>query len=493
MLHGDNHYAILGISRDATPEEIRSAYFNAARRLHPDTNPDPSTLELFLRIQEAYETLSNPERKAAYDAMLPVQDLTTPAISHHIYYSRPSLSYLDEPQLVYAMVDMTSVPDPGVSVTSPMNLCLVLDRSTSMHGSRMDMVKANVIELLQNLKPQDIISIVVYSDRAEVLIPSTRVSDVNRLHSKINQIQTSGGTEIYQGLKAGIEQIRANISPLYINHLILMTDGRTYGDEAQSLDLAEQAGRDGICISGLGFGSEWNDHFLDKLVGLSGGSTMYVSTPQDLRQLLSQKYAHLSKVYAERVVFDFQLSGGVELNYVLRIQPEVGILPTALPIRAGNIPQYNTLRILFEFLVHPIKRNVTLLNLAQGFIKFEIPTRAIPANKLRFNLSLAIREQIDEEPPPQVIIKCLSLLTLYRMQDAARQDVENKNPTAAVKKLQRLASQLVARGERDLAHIVLTEAEEIKKTNQFTQDGDKRIKYQTRALFLPAGGGTVHG
>ena len=55
----DNYYARLGIPLDATPEEVRSAYYKAARQLHPDTNEDPTSTELFLQIQEAYENLSD--------------------------------------------------------------------------------------------------------------------------------------------------------------------------------------------------------------------------------------------------------------------------------------------------------------------------------------------------------------------------------------------------------------------------------------------------
>jgi Ca-activated chloride channel family protein len=57
----------------------------------------------------------------------------------------------------------------------------------------------------------------------------------------------------------------------------------------------------------------------------------------------------------------------------------------------------------------------------------------------------------------------------------------------ATRHLQYLATHLLAHGERDLAHTVLVEAEHIHQTNQFSKEGDKRIKYGTRALLLPPG------
>ena len=61
-------YAVLGVERDATPEEIRGAYRRAARDSHPDLHPgDATAIERFKRVQLAYEVLGDPVRRAAYD------------------------------------------------------------------------------------------------------------------------------------------------------------------------------------------------------------------------------------------------------------------------------------------------------------------------------------------------------------------------------------------------------------------------------------------
>jgi DnaJ-class molecular chaperone len=99
-----NYYNILGVLRDATLEEIKRAYFDAAQRLHPDKNKAPGETELFLDIQQAYEVLANSKRRAQYDATLPAQEEQASVIQHQIYYSRPNLVRLSEPQLVYALL-----------------------------------------------------------------------------------------------------------------------------------------------------------------------------------------------------------------------------------------------------------------------------------------------------------------------------------------------------------------------------------------------------
>ena len=88
----------------------------------------------------------------------------------------------------------------GRKISPPLNVCLVLDRSTSMQGERMDAVKAAAIELVRQMRPDDILSIVTFSDRAEIIVPAVRQMDRTDAETKISMLRTGGGTEIFRGL-----------------------------------------------------------------------------------------------------------------------------------------------------------------------------------------------------------------------------------------------------------------------------------------------------
>lgn len=65
-----SHYDTLGLTRSATPEQIRRAYRDRAKRTHPDASPAPDAQQRFTELQRAYETLSDPAKRRAYDDSL---------------------------------------------------------------------------------------------------------------------------------------------------------------------------------------------------------------------------------------------------------------------------------------------------------------------------------------------------------------------------------------------------------------------------------------
>ena len=479
-------YELLGIPFNATQEEIRSAYFQLVRRLHPDVNPDPDMRETFLQIQEAYETLSNPPRRSTYDDSLPAELKFTPAISVSTRYSQSVLSTLDEPQLVYALIDLVCTADLSKEHLPASHFCMVLDKSTSMQGQRMDMVKSSSLNLLQQLRSQDILSVIAFSDRAEVLIPPTRASALSKSDHRISLLQTGGGTEILQGLMLGVNQLRQT-SNQHIRQLILLTDGHTYGDEEGCIELAKEAAEEGISISVLGIGDEWNDVLMDRIAALSGGNTMYIATPHDLENFLLVKLSEMEGVYGRGLKFVYQSDLDVRLRYAFRLSPNIGHLETENPIQLGDIQHRKTISFLLEFVVPPLYEEKDRLTLASGKIMVNIPGQKVFKSRLLLDLRCPVRRHVEPESPPAVIVEAMSKLTLYRLQEKVRKEVSEGQVEKATRHMHYLATHLLSQGDRELAHTVLMEAEHVQQSRRFSGEGEKRIKYGTRALMLPQG------
>jgi Ca-activated chloride channel family protein len=484
MQAGTNYYTLLGLTKDATHEEIRSAYREAARRYHPDVNSKPGETELFLEIKEAYDILSDPKERAEYDTQVDAESEIPPA-KIEVLYSSEALPRLEEPQLVYALIQLTPEHHAAGTAVPSLNACLVIDRSTSMQGKRLDTVKDAAIELIRQLKPADLLSIVAFSDRAEVILSGGSRTDRRKVETKIRLLRAGGGTEILRGLEAGLAQVRRNVRPATINHLILLTDGRTYGDEKRCLRLAKQAAEVGIGISGLGIGGEWNDRFLDELATRTGGSSVYISEAADIRGFLSRKLQSLDQVFAEHVVYNPRIGPHARLNYAFRLKPEAGVLGTELPLHLGGLPADSSLEILLEFLLAPVPSGADKISLAEGRFSLDIPAQPLPAYTARLELGLPVTDTVEDRPAPDKIVQAMKQLTLYRIQEKARQEIERGESEKANGRLRRLATHLLAQGKYALAQTVLDEAKNLEHSQPLSEEGIKEIKYGTRALFLP--------
>ena len=481
-----DYYDLLGVLRDASMEEIKRAYYEAAQRLHPDKNKLAGETEIFLEVQQAYEVLSNPKRRSQYDATLSKGDEPSAVIRIRVLYSRPNLVHLNEPQLIYVLLE-ASPREVGEKIPPPpLNICLVLDRSTSMQGVKIEMVKEAATQIMQSLRSEDIFSLVAFSDRAEVLIPSSYQNDHLKLQSRIQMIHTGGSTEMYQGLEAGFNEVRRSLDPKRVNHVLLLTDGHTYGDEQACLKLAEEAGQLNIGISGFGIGSDWNDIFLDALASRTGSNSTYISKPQDIQRLLVDKFNALANTFAEDVVLEFKEGAAVELNYAFRLQPEGGPIAMEELLHLGPIMQDTPLNVLFEFLVQPSASKADIVTLLDGSLKVVIMARPTPIPPIRLKLEREVGGMPKNDPPPPVILNALSRFTLYRMQERAHEEAEARNFDSATRHLKNLASLLLTQGEKDLAKTALLEAENLERLKAFSQDGGKEIKYGTRALILSA-------
>jgi Ca-activated chloride channel homolog len=486
MIDRTNYYARLGLPINATPEEVRRAYRNAALKLHPDTNVEAGATEFFLQAHEAFEVLVNAERRAAYDSKLPSEAKTPPKVHISVVYSSPTLQNIQQMQFVYALVELQTREKVESQSAPPLNLSLVVDTSTSMQGEAMETVKSTALELIRQLRSQDRLSLVAFSDKATVLLPASSILDKKQAVDAVVRLKPHGATEIYQGLNAGLNEILLFRTSNQINHILLLTDGRTYGDEAHCFRLAEQAAENGIVISALGIGHKWNDAFLDTLTSRTGGNCLYVSRPQDIKHFLNEKIKILEKSYADRVIYDFKTGPGVSMVYAMRIFPDVCVLNPESPFQMGSIPEGSRLAVLLELQVEHMPEQTETVILTEGKINMEIPSRIVP----KYSWVLRTERPVSSDPPsgspPYPIMQAVSRMTLYRMQEKAQKEAAEGKISEATRRLQHLATHLLANGEAELASTVIKEVQVIEGKRGMSEQGKKDIKYGTRALMLPS-------
>lgn len=484
-------FVILGVPPEALTNEVKAAYRKLARRLHPDVNTNPAAAQQFEETSEAYELLTDPGERKKLEAERQArqqQAVEDHAFTLQVTPSKRTIRPLEEPQVAYLLADI--LPDPNAHEElekrdTTLNLTLVLDRSNSMRGSRIERVKAAASQIIDNMASNDIISIVTFNDRADVVIRATTPKDRIALKANASLMTASGGTEIYQGLLAGIEQVSQNLDPRRVNHILLLTDGRTFGDEKQCLELADKAAQAGISISAMGLGHDWNDEFLDTLAAKTGGNSEYINSSDSVVRFLNDHVRNLGNAFAERVTLSIAPDPDITLESAFRLSPHPQplTLDTRL-LHLGGLQIDRPISVLLQFQLPGGMIN-GYRNIARLVVKGDILTNRHQPFMAVGDLSLRVTSDSSssDEETPVAILDALSKLTLYRLQERANEALEAGEIAEATRRLENLATRLFDMGQEDLGTQALTEARRIAHTSELSNKGRKTLKYQTRYLL----------
>ncbi|MGD9318131.1 MAG: VWA domain-containing protein, partial [Anaerolineae bacterium] len=120
--------------------------------------------------------------------------------------NKASLPVMNTQQLVYVLIE--AAPGAGMAqVQMPLNLSLVLDKSGSMQGKKIQNLRQAAKLVVDRLGPQDTISIVAFSDRKYLIAESQPVTDKGALKKKIDRIRDGGGTAISGGMGQGLKEL----------------------------------------------------------------------------------------------------------------------------------------------------------------------------------------------------------------------------------------------------------------------------------------------
>jgi hypothetical protein len=210
---------------------------------------------------------------------------------------------------------------------------------------------------------------------------------------------------------------------------------------------------------------------------------MYVSRPQDIQRILLKQISQITVSITEETRLEFSLPNECELHYAFRITPDPGLLPLNSPIRMGPVYKDSALQVLMEFIVHSTEgKDITTL--LDGNVAITLSDAHAKTVTLPMKFSRSIKNETSKDPPPAEIVSALSKLTLYRLQEQVRLEAASGDYEQAAEHLQRLATHLLACGERDLARTALLEAEQISHKKSVSQENQKEIKYGTRALLI---------
>src|SRR5205085_9133789 len=128
------------------------------------------------------------------------------------------------PREVVVKIDLSAIGHKPKARRTPLNLAVVLDRSGSMTGAKIEKARQAAMGLVDQLAPGDIFAFLTYSDGVETVFPAQEVEDKEALKRRIARVQPGGSTALYAGVKSGADQIMKHLSSRQINRVILLSD-----------------------------------------------------------------------------------------------------------------------------------------------------------------------------------------------------------------------------------------------------------------------------
>ena len=256
----------------------RASYSNVRRMLNYGQKPHKDAV----RIEELINYFD-------YNYTPPAEGSKTPLNATTTLSSCPwnPDNYLLRIGLQAKKIDLTKAP--------PSNIVFLIDTSGSMdEPNKMPLLKASFKLLLDNLRPEDRIAIVVYASQTGIALPSTPAKEKEKISKVIDDLVASGSTAGGAGLQTAYEVAEKNFLPKGNNRIILATDGDfnvgiSSRDELQRL--VEEKRNNGIYISVLGYGmGNYRDDMVETIANKGNGNYAYIDNLTEAKKVLVNEF-----------------------------------------------------------------------------------------------------------------------------------------------------------------------------------------------------------
>jgi Ca-activated chloride channel homolog len=400
--------------------------------------------------------------------------------------SKDALTVTGVEQAVYALVDIKAVSG-GKPRVMPANFGLVLDRSGSMDGEKMENLKEAAGYVVDHLNENDLVSVTVFDDQVETIIPNQPLKDREEIKSRLGLVIPRGGTQISDGLKVGLAEAGKGFSKDRVNRILLLTDGQTWDDEAACLTLADEAGRKGIAVTSIGIGEDWNEKLLLQLAERSHGNSHWIRNPIAILDAFRQEVEGIQSVAATNLSVTARMSPGVTPVKVYTTMPMISDASTKavdgqdIMADLGSLDRRRGQAMLIEARVPP--QTAGKFRLGQVEVAYDVPSRGITGQSVKADLFVMFTE--DAAAAAKVNAEVMNLVekvSAFKLQTRALTEAEAGNIAAATQKLQSAATVFLNLGEDELAEVTEKEILSLKRTGAFTAAGTKKLEYSTRKL-----------
>ncbi|WP_035990620.1 vWA domain-containing protein [Leptolyngbya sp. KIOST-1] len=316
---------------------------------------------------------------------------------------------------------LVRITPPAVTLSTdrvPLNLSLAIDRSGSMQGQKMHYAREAARFAIENLLPCDRISVILFDDRIETLVPSTLATDKNTLLDKVRHIHSRGSTALHAGwVEAGM-QVSQYLNPDQLNRVIVLSDGLANVGETRPDAIASDVhglAQRGVSTTALGIGNDYSEDLLAAMARSGDGNFFHIESPDQLPALFETELSGLAATLGQRVSLGVKPGRGVT---VLDVLNDFDLTDTGR-YKLPNLMVGSPIHAVVRLQVPALSRSTELLQVRLAWNNTDQPGRQV----LRAGLELPLVsvEQFSDFPADETVQEQVALLMAAR---ARREAIE---------------------------------------------------------------------
>ena len=370
----------------------------------------------------------------------------------------------------------------------PLNLCLVLDQSGSMGGAPIKNVRAAAQRIIDNLSPQDRISIVSFDHKAQVVVPNQLAVSPDAIKQAIEGIRAGGGTAIDEGLKLGIEEAAKGKTGT-VSQIFLLTDGENeHGDNDRCLKLAQLAVSYSFTVSTLGFGDHWNQDVLEKLADAGNGSLIYIQNPDTAIQEFSRLFSRVQSVSLTNAYLVLTLQPQVRLA---ELKPIAQVLPETIEldvrregeqaiVRLGDLMNDTPRVVLVNLYIAQLPAGTHAIAYAE--VQYDDPTLGSSLSTDRAIIDVTAQTVYQSQSDPQVQQYILALAK-YRQTQIAETKLQAGDRTGAITMLQSATQTALQMGDQTAATVLQENVTQLQTGQDLSEQAKKKTRIASKTIL----------
>ena len=242
----------------------------------------------------------------------------------------------------------------------PLNISIVIDRSGSMQGVKMGHAKKAAKNIIDQLKSEDLASVVVYDSGVDTIQSPVHVIEKEKIKSKIDLITPQASTNLWGGTEQGYQFVQRNFKPGYVNRVLLISDGLANVGLTDStlirIKVQKYKDDEGISLSTFGVGLDYNETLMTDMAETGAGNYYFISTPEKMTSIFNNELNGLLNVAAQNSILKISIPKGVTIvkGYPLKYQ-QVG---DDITVKLRDLSSEETKAALFTFKIDDNAREV---------------------------------------------------------------------------------------------------------------------------------------